>query len=303
VEAARGGQHVSRRAALAIGCLLALALPAVARATDATGAQVRTLARRAAAGDGSALERLRQIDRVDNVPVALRRVLAVQDPASRRARLRQLAAQGARPSVGNAQARSEAQKIVAESRFKTKAAKQSSALHRPTFLHRATRALGKALRRLFGTGGGGAAPGWFVWLAWGIALALVGLALWAIGRSLATWKRTPKHKRAVPTYDAPSSSADELLRLADEAERDGQLEQALRLRFRAGLRRLQERRLVPWRDSLTSREVSRKLRLADFDALARTFDEVAYGRRAPVPEDVVRAREAWPQVLEQAGRP
>jgi hypothetical protein len=98
------------------------------------------------------------------------------------------------------------------------------------------------------------------------------------------------------------SEADpgKLERAADEAERSGDHELALRLRFRAGLLRLASARVIPLRDSLTNGEVRRLLRLREFDALARTHDEVVYGGRTASAGDSGFARESWPRVLEAA---
>jgi hypothetical protein len=93
-----------------------------------------------------------------------------------------------------------------------------------------------------------------------------------------------------------------LERLAEEAERRGDLEVALRLRFRAGLLRLGRAHVLELRPSLTTVEVRRALRSRRFDALARSFDEVVYGRRSPRAQDVADARTEWPLVLEEAGR-
>ena len=92
----------------------------------------------------------------------------------------------------------------------------------------------------------------------------------------------------------------ELERLADEAERRGDLEVALRLRFRAGLLRLGRKRALPLRPSLRTREARRALRSARFDRLARDFDEVVYGGRSPSAADVEAARTEWPQVVAEA---
>ena len=94
----------------------------------------------------------------------------------------------------------------------------------------------------------------------------------------------------------------ELERLADEAERRGDLEVALRLRFRAGLLRLGRARALPLRQSLRTREARRALRSARFDRLARDFDEVVYGGRSPSTADVEVARTEWPQVVAEARR-
>lgn len=92
----------------------------------------------------------------------------------------------------------------------------------------------------------------------------------------------------------------ELDRLADEAERAGDLERALRLRFRAGLIRLVRQGAIPPRESLTSGEIRRLLRIRDFDRLARAFDEVVYGGRRAEPADLEDARARWPRVLAEA---
>jgi hypothetical protein len=89
----------------------------------------------------------------------------------------------------------------------------------------------------------------------------------------------------------------ELERAAEEAERSGDWERAVRLRFRAGLLRLDEARVLPFRESITSGEVARKLRSREFDGVARAFDEVVYGRRAALADDATGAREGWRRVL------
>ena len=99
-----------------------------------------------------------------------------------------------------------------------------------------------------------------------------------------------------------SEDPGELERLADEAERRGDLEIALRLRFRAGLLRLGRAQAVPLRPSLRTLEARRALRSPRFDRLARDFDEVVYGRRAPRGEDVAHARAEWPRVLDEVRR-
>lgn len=88
---------------------------------------------------------------------------------------------------------------------------------------------------------------------------------------------------------------------ADAAEESGDLELAIRLRFKAGLLRLGRSRVIEPRDSITSHEVSRLLRSAEFDRLARAFDEIVYGRRPASPEDAAAARTGWREVLSAAG--
>ena len=105
-----------------------------------------------------------------------------------------------------------------------------------------------------------------------------------------------RRRRAAEEHADPGR----LEREADAAERRGDLEVALRLRFRAGLLRLDRAGAIQFRPSITSGQVARRLRLRAFDDLAVTFDAVAYGGRAASVTDLQSARAAWPRVLEQA---
>jgi hypothetical protein len=98
-----------------------------------------------------------------------------------------------------------------------------------------------------------------------------------------------------------SEDPRELERAADAAERAGRLDEALRLRFRAGLLRLGARGAIRYRPSVTTNEVRRVLGSETFDELARTFESVAYGGRDAVEPDVEAARREWPRVV--AGAP
>ena len=90
-----------------------------------------------------------------------------------------------------------------------------------------------------------------------------------------------------------------LEREADEAERAGDLERAVRLRFRAGLLRLGDRGAIEYRPSLTTSEVHARLGSETFDHLAETFNEVAYGGHPAEPPDVAAARTGWPRVVDE----
>ena len=96
---------------------------------------------------------------------------------------------------------------------------------------------------------------------------------------------------------SPADDPAALEREAQAAEGAGELELALRLRFRAGVLRLQRARVVPPSGILTSRELSRRLGSREFDLAAGVFDEVVYGRRPAQPVDVATTREAWQHVL------
>jgi Domain of unknown function (DUF4129) len=116
--------------------------------------------------------------------------------------------------------------------------------------------------------------------------------------------------RSSPGTGAPRSphsrrpvDPDQLEQDADAAESAGDYERAVRLRFLAGLVRLNAAGAIELDPSLTSRQVTRRLRLVALDELARNYDEIAYGRRPATRSDVDAARDQWPTVLVAARRP
>jgi Domain of unknown function (DUF4129) len=119
-----------------------------------------------------------------------------------------------------------------------------------------------------------------------------------------------KHKRgSSPGTASPRSARGgrpvdpaQLEKDADAAERAGDYERAVRLRFVAGLVRLNALGVIELAPSLTSGQVTRRLRLVALDDLARDYDEIAYGRRAATRSDVDAARTRWPAVLVAARR-
>jgi hypothetical protein len=96
----------------------------------------------------------------------------------------------------------------------------------------------------------------------------------------------------------PVDDPRSLERRADAAEAAGDLDAALRLRFRAGLLRLDARGRIEYRPSISTHEVRRALHSEGFDRLAATFDDVVYGGRPADPGDVSAARERWPDVVD-----
>jgi hypothetical protein len=196
--------------------------------------------------------------------------------------------------VNPAQAREQAREILSERRF------HGTSLPRP--FHGILAWLGDRLHFVV--------RGWD-WLAaklggQHVLWALVGAVVLALAAFLAV--RLAKRRAEVEALGmgrrarARGEDPAELERLADEAERRGDLEVALRLRFRAGLLRLGRARALPLRPSLRTREARRALRSARFDRLARDFDEVVYGGRSPREADVETARSEWPQVVAEARR-
>jgi len=191
-----------------------------------------------------------------------------------------------------AEAREEAHRILAERRF------HGTSIPRP--LHGVLDWIGRHLHFLHR---------FWVWLShlvggrdvlWTIVAAVVvAIAAWVLVR-LARRRGRADRLAAARAAAEHGMDPDELERLAVEAERRGDLEIALRLRFRAGLLRLARARVLPGRPSLRTLEARRVLRNPRFDRLARDFDEVVYGRRPAREADLAAAREEWPRVLGEA---
>lgn len=277
--------------ALAVAGLVMLALAPAALAGSATGFQVKQLALAAARGDAAALARLREVDRIDGRPVGLAAALDA-DGAELHSRLETLAASTGATQAGAGDARQQAAKILDERRF------HESRVPRP--LHGVLEWLGQKLRAL-------ARP--FDWLADRIpggratlwtALAALVVALAAL---VATRLGARRGGRLLDTAggrrSARAPDPDRLEREAAEAERRGDLDLALRLRFRAGLIRLARADVIPAHEPLTSGQLRRLVRSPAFDRLAFDLDEIVYGDRPASSEEVGRSRESWPRVLDE----
>lgn len=274
------------RRAAALALLFALAAASPAAAEDATQREVQTLAARAATGDRAALRSLRRIDTVGGRRVDLSAALAGAGPRALRARLETLAAGAATGRVAAADAREDAAAILGERRF------HESELPRPFegVLRRASRYVESAFDRLAGWLPGGRLTLWVI-----LAALVVAAASLLTGRTVSRAAQAAAQHRPAGVPEPPD--ARRLEREADAAERRGDLELALRLRFRAGLLRLDRARVLGYDETLTSREIGRVLRSRDFDRLAAIFDEVVYGGRRPERADVQVSREAWAGVL------
>lgn len=91
-----------------------------------------------------------------------------------------------------------------------------------------------------------------------------------------------------------------LEREAERAEAAGDLDAAVRLRFRAGVARLEEAEVIPRRADATTRQLVVEVPSPSLAPLAATFDEVAYGGRPAGALDLEAARQGWPRVLDEA---
>jgi Domain of unknown function (DUF4129) len=137
---------------------------------------------------------------------------------------------------------------------------------------------------------------------WLLLAGVIALVAWIVVRSIRRRSASTGPKTKARHAAEEREDANALEREADAAERDGDLERAVRLRFRAGLLRLGDRGAIHYRPSVTTGEVRRTLDSQRFDGLAGTFEAVTYGGREAVHPDVDASRREWPHVLEESGR-
>ena len=276
------------RAARVLLVALVLAAPLFAatpaRASDVSAAQFRTLAGEAV-DDDAALAQLRAVDTVDGQRVDVAGALRGARGDALDARLRQLAAPG-EAVAGGRDPRTDAREVVSERRFhETEVPGPFTGVIR--WLRDRLLDLGIVLP--------GGPP-----VVWIVLAAILVAAVWFVARRLLT----SRVQASVAQQRALAVARDEdpraLDRRADAAEAAGDLELALRLRFRAGLLRLDRHGAIEFRPSISTIEVRRTLHSEDFDALAATFDDVVYGGRPPAIDDLEAARERWPNVIEAA---
>jgi hypothetical protein len=279
---------VTARRAAVLGVGVALVLAAPAAAEEVTATELRGLAARAAE-DPAALERLRGVDAVDGAAVDVAAALGSASGDELRDRLAVLAAAPRERVAATGDPRADAREIVAQRRFRGThvAGPFRGLLDRiASWLRR----IGDLVPRMDRALPGGR---WVVWLLLGTAV--IGLG-WLLGG------RTIRRRAALAAATGGDGrtrgeSPGELERRADEAERRGDHEVALRLRFRAGLLRLDARGTIEYRPSLQTHEVARTLGSEAFDRLAAGFDDVVYGDRPARAEDVEAARRDWEAVL------
>ena len=140
-------------------------------------------------------------------------------------------------------------------------------------------------------------------LLFALGVAAVVIALVLIVRMVRTHRGRPDMRaRTNQIEEGDAEDPTELERAADAAERSGQFDVAVRLRFRAGLLRLGDRGAISYRPSVTTNEVRRVLGSETFEELARTFEAIAYGGRDAEPPDVDAARREWPRVVASAAK-
>jgi len=162
-------------------------------------------------------------------------------------------------------------------------------------------AVGRAVTRAVDSIGSGFPGGTVaVWILLGLAL-LAAIGFVARRYSRRELLRDSRRGAAARRGGGPERAAD-LEREAARAEADGQFEEAVRLRFRAGLARLAEDGAIRTARSTPNAQLARTLHSPDFDELARRFDEIAYGASPAGPGDVDDARRRWGELVSGRAR-
>jgi hypothetical protein len=142
----------------------------------------------------------------------------------------------------------------------------------------------------------GGRPVVFVILSALVLLAAAALARGSIRRRAAAAVRAVRAR--TPAREDPA----ELEREAARAAAAGEWETAVRLRFRAGLLRLDARELIVYRSSLTTGEVAAAVGSPTFERVGADFDEIVYGGRPAGEQDDAASREGWQRLLSEVRR-
>ena len=260
-----------RSVVIGVAAVYVVACPQAASARSVTTAEYHKLLARAEQ-DPSVAVKLREVTSVDGRPVDMERALAGAEGDELADRLRALA-ENQPSSTQVADPARLARRILSRPEFRAEG-EDGLAGGLQRFLAPIRQWLGEVVPRILN------------------APVVVALAVVVVLASVVTAARlaTSRAKGAASARHRPSAVEPEdaaaLEHSAAEAERCGELEQALRLRFRAGLLRLGEAGLIEFSPSLTSGQVARRLGSPTFTAASRAFDEVVYGRRAVSKRDL-----------------
>lgn len=271
---------------VAVISVLAAVVQAPAAASDVDGARLRQLAADARDGDAASLTELRAVTSVDGIAVEMSTVLD-GSRAELQARLETLATGDPQPgALSVSEARETAADILADPEYRQVTGEAAISLRERIsewIVERLPAPIATALT-----------SAWF-WLALGaIAVALI------VAAALRTARRRVERARTAASGvvggEEPTLTAGELEGAAAAAESSGDLDEAVRLRFKAGLVRLGESGAIAYRESLSTAAVRRLVRSEDLDVLARVFDRIHYGGDRAVPADLAQSRALWPRV-------
>jgi hypothetical protein len=132
-----------------------------------------------------------------------------------------------------------------------------------------------------------------------VVLAVAGLAGVAVGFILIRRRQRPDLQRETSGQQMTSDDPRRFEDLAQRAEASGDLEGAIRLRFRAGILRLERLGAVDRSGTRTNSEISRTLRSATFDTLAADLESIVYAGESATRDQADESRSGWPVLVSE----
>ncbi|MFN8015862.1 MAG: hypothetical protein U0R17_04555 [Acidimicrobiia bacterium] len=166
------------------------------------------------------------------------------------------------------------------------------------------------LPNLFPGGSGLSLIGWII-LALAITL-VIGLIIFVLYKVIKNReaKEEDEDKEKVDIKDIDWSDEEKvmeeitdselLFRLSDQAEAAGQLDIALRYRFRAGLLRLSDMKIISFHPSVTNAKWQLVINNNNFDLLTRDFNDITYGEIECDQQHLSRSKQMWPELFSKA---
>ena len=269
---------------IALACLVT---PAAVRAE--TVDEVVTLLESAAGGDSGALENVRRVDSIDGVPVDMQAMLEATnaDAALAADIIRERVTIDPGPEVAATVA-----SVLSQERFA-----QASTTTLERWLDRIGSWIADRVGRL--SGGDGSAR------RANVLAVLAVLTLVAVATSLVTKRRAAVfHERATLDRLIEQEGADPVAieRQAIAAAAAGDYARSVRLRFIAGILRLDQQGIIRYTKGLTTGEIARTVDDPVFDELQVDFDRVVYGDDPAELSMEERSESGWRRLLQEARR-
>lgn len=264
-------------------CSCLVLVSSTSLAEDRTWAEVAELAR---AGTEEDIAALRATTSIDGVPARLDRVLG--PGAVTEARLRVLSAVSGSAAVDRASVEQAVREILSQPRFASAPPESFWARWQRRAIEWLLGAISWVVAAV-----GGPLPAALLGLS---VVTLVGVLLsLTLGRRRTTdIRRMEEIKRVLAIGQDPADLEQRAIAAAAAAD----YSTSIRLRFVAGLLRLDRKRLIDFRAALTSGQIGESLGSPVFDQLATDFDEVAYGRHTATATDEARTVSLWKELLE-----
>ncbi len=240
----------------------------------------------------AAVDDLLAITAIDDVPVDMESLLSVD----RRERIEAIAQLHPGEAIDVEDVRRRATNILADPRYPTDRESWLERLLDPVLIW-AERALAWVLDRFQ------ALIGWLIevfesgtgrWIALPLLFLATAIGTWYLGRRRALEvERRAVIERILELGVDPS----ELMGMADNAEREGDHSEAIRLRFVAGLLYLDAEGVIEFAPGLSNGEISTRVGSPDFETLAAQFDATVYGRIPAGPDESSMSSRLWARVI------